>query len=86
MNLQLNWVSMIAVGDGIRVQVPPAPEGRGHAAESQISPRRETGASQKNPHFISPQRPDGYHSASSDLAHFHAHACLGALGNRILFS
>lgn len=77
---------MIAVGDGIGVQVPPASEGRGDAAESQMSPRRETGASQKNPHFISPQRPDGYHGASLGLAHFNAHACPGALGTRILFS
>lgn len=85
-NLQLEWVSIIAVGEGVGVHVPPASEGGADATESQISPGREMGASQKILISLAPKGLVGIMVSCLGLAPFQAHACLKAVGNRILFS
>ena len=85
-NLQLEWVSIIAVGEGVRVHVPPASEGGADATESQISPRREMGTSQKILISLAPKDLMGVTVPCLGLAPFHEHTCLEAVGNRILFS
>lgn len=75
-NLQLEWVSIIAVGEGVRVHVPPASEGGADATESQISPRREMGTSQKILISLAPKDLMGVTVPCLGLAPFHEHTCM----------
>ena len=66
--------------------MPPASEGGADATESQISPRREMGTSQKILISLAPKDLMGVTVPCLGLAPFHEHTCLYAVGNRILFS
>ena len=69
-------VSVTAVGGGIGVHMPPVSEGGVDATESQISPGREMGTSQKILISLAPEGLVGIPVPSFGLAPFHAHACL----------